>query len=211
MPGQQKSMTGKVVSDKMDKTVVVIVESTTRHRLYHKIMRRTKRYLAHDDRFESKPGDLVRIMATSPISRHKRWRVAEVLRRGEVAEIAPRDIDKEYLGTKREKAIDEADAAAEQPPTPPAPPTAKMPEPPTAEAAEAAPEDATAEAGAVTETDAVTEVEPVEGTNDSDDAGPAADAAGSDDADTASPANADADTAESSSATADEDQRDGDQ
>ncbi len=149
MPGQQKSMTGKVVSDKMDKTVVVVVESTTRHRLYHKIMRRTKRYLAHDDRFESKPGDVVRIIATSPVSRHKRWRVAEVLRRGEVAEIAPRDIDKAYLGTKREKAGDEADTAAEQPM---ASPPATVPEPPTATAV--------AEAEAPVDADAPTDASP---------------------------------------------------
>ena len=79
MPERRKSMTGTVVSDKMDKTVVVVVETTTRHRLYHKILRRSKRYLAHDDRFEAKPGDLVRILETRPLSRHKRWRVAEVI------------------------------------------------------------------------------------------------------------------------------------
>ncbi|MCH8949428.1 MAG: 30S ribosomal protein S17, partial [Chloroflexi bacterium] len=112
MPGQRKSMTGKVVSDKMDKTVVVAVESTTRHRLYHKILRRTKRYLAHDDRLDAKPGDLVRILETRPLSRNKRWRVAEILRRGEVAEIAPREIDSEYFGTKREKKVAAPEAAA---------------------------------------------------------------------------------------------------
>jgi len=102
MPERRKSMTGTVVSDKMDKTVVVVVATTTRHRLYHKILRRSKRYLAHDDRFEAKPGDLVRILETRPLSRHKRWRVAEIIRRGEVAEIAPREIDSEYLARERE-------------------------------------------------------------------------------------------------------------
>src|SRR3990172_12321317 len=98
MPGRQKSLIGTVVSDKMDKTVTVAVGSTRRHPLYHKIMQRTKRYLAHDDRLGAKPGDLVRIVETRPLSRHKRWRVIEIVTRGEVAEIAPREIDAEYLG-----------------------------------------------------------------------------------------------------------------
>lgn len=101
MAGRQKTMTGRVVSDKMDKTVVVMVQSTKRHRLYHKIMTRSKRYFAHDEG-DAKPGDLVRIEETRPTSRHKRWRVAEILRRGEVAEIAPREIDSEYLSKERE-------------------------------------------------------------------------------------------------------------
>ncbi len=94
-------MTGRVVSDKMDKTVIVTVQSTKRHRLYHKILRRSKRYFAHDEG-DAKPGDLVRIVETRPYSRHKRWRVAEILRRGEVAEVAPREIDSEYLSKERE-------------------------------------------------------------------------------------------------------------
>jgi small subunit ribosomal protein S17 len=103
MPGRRKSLTGTVVSDRMDKTVVVVVETTTRHRLYRKILRRSQRYLVHDDRLEAKPGDLVRILETRPLSRRKRWRVAEILQRGEVAEIAPREIDSEYLGRPRER------------------------------------------------------------------------------------------------------------
>ncbi len=101
MAGRQKTMTGRVVSDKMDKTVVVMVQSTKRHRLYQKILRRSKRYFAHDEG-DAKPGDLVRIEETRPYSRHKRWRVTEILRRGEVAEIAPREIDSEYLSKERE-------------------------------------------------------------------------------------------------------------
>jgi small subunit ribosomal protein S17 len=102
MPGQRKSLTGTVVSDKMDKTVIVLVQTTTRHRLYHKILKRTKRYQAHDDRFAAKPGDLVRIVETRPLSRHKRWRVSELVQRGEVAEIAPKEIDSGYLSMRRE-------------------------------------------------------------------------------------------------------------
>ena len=116
MPGQAKGLIGTVVSNKMSKTVVVLVETTTRHRLYHKILRRSKRYQAHDDRLEAKPGDRVRLLATRPLSRHKRWRVAEILQRGEVAEQAPREIDSEYFGRRKERAsVDEASAAEAEP------------------------------------------------------------------------------------------------
>lgn len=108
----QKSITGTVVSDKMAKTVIVQVATTTRHRLYKKIMRRTKRYLAHDDRLGAKPGDTVRIVETRPLSRLKRWRVAEIVQRGEVAEIAPGEIDAEYLSRHREKEAPPAPAPA---------------------------------------------------------------------------------------------------
>ena len=103
MAEKQKSLTGTVVSDKMEKTVVVRVDHTMRHRLYHKIMKRSKRYLAHDDRLDAKLGDIVRIIEARPMSRHKRWRVAEIVERGEVAEIAPREIDAEYLALHRER------------------------------------------------------------------------------------------------------------
>jgi small subunit ribosomal protein S17 len=112
MAGQRKTLTGTVVSDKMDKTVVVVVESTTRHRIYHKIMKRSKRFMAHDDRFEAKPGDIVRLEETRPMSRHKRWRVAEIVQRGEVAEIAPREIDTQYLTITREREAPPVPAAA---------------------------------------------------------------------------------------------------
>jgi small subunit ribosomal protein S17 len=111
----QKSITGTVVSDKMAKTVIVQVATSTRHRIYKKIMRRTKRYMAHDDRLGAKPGDTVRIVETRPLSRLKRWRVAEIVERGEVAEIAPREIDAEYLSRRREKETPAAPAAASEP------------------------------------------------------------------------------------------------
>lgn len=103
MAEQQKSLNGRVVSDKMEKTVVVQVDHTTRHRLYHKIMKRSRRYLAHDDHLQAKVGDVVRIMEMRPMSRLKRWRVAEIVERGEVAEIAPREIDSAYLALHRER------------------------------------------------------------------------------------------------------------
>ena len=145
MAETQKSLTGTVVSDKMEKTVVVLVERITHHRLYRKALKRSKRFLAHDDRFDAKPGDLVRILETRPQSRHKRWRVSEILKRGEVAEIAPREIDSEYFGRPRER---EAEPAAKPPPAAEAPETAAAAEPPAAEApeAEAAAEPPAAEA-----------------------------------------------------------------
>jgi small subunit ribosomal protein S17 len=72
---------GFVVSDKMDKTVVVAVERTTRHPLYGKVLRLSTRFKAHDERNECRTGDQVRIMECRPISKDKSWRVVEVLRR----------------------------------------------------------------------------------------------------------------------------------
>jgi small subunit ribosomal protein S17 len=70
---------GKVVSDKMDKTVVVAVDFVRRHRLYHKRITRTSKFMAHDERNECQIGDVVRIEETRPMSRHKNWIVREVL------------------------------------------------------------------------------------------------------------------------------------
>lgn len=72
---------GRVVSDKMDKTVVVAVNYVRRHPLYHKRITRTSRFLAHDENNSVKPGDLVRIEECRPISRRKRWIVREVIER----------------------------------------------------------------------------------------------------------------------------------
>jgi small subunit ribosomal protein S17 len=85
-------MIGTVVSTKMDKTAVVSVERRYPHPLYHKIVRKTKRYKAHDADNSAVLGDVVRIVETRPISKEKRWRIAETLVRGNVAEVAPREI-----------------------------------------------------------------------------------------------------------------------
>lgn len=74
---------GIVVSDKMDKTVVVQVERTTRHPLYGKVLRRSTRYKAHDERNECRVGDVVRIMECRPLSKEKSWRVVEIVRRAQ--------------------------------------------------------------------------------------------------------------------------------
>lgn len=78
-----KELTGRVVSDKMDKTVVVAVENRVPHQKYQKIVVRTKKYKAHDDTNECKAGDLVRIRETRPLSRTKCWVVADILGRSE--------------------------------------------------------------------------------------------------------------------------------
>lgn len=78
-----KELTGRVVSDKMDKTVVVAVENRVPHSKYQKIIVRTKKYKAHDDTNECKAGDLVRIRETRPLSRTKCWVVADILGRSE--------------------------------------------------------------------------------------------------------------------------------
>lgn len=74
-----KQRVGVVVSDKMDKTVVVAIESRTAHPKYGKIVVRTKRYKAHDEDNKCKVGDRVRIEETRPLSRTKRWNVADIL------------------------------------------------------------------------------------------------------------------------------------
>jgi small subunit ribosomal protein S17 len=75
----RKTREGLVVSDKMDKTVVVAVEDRVKHALYGKIIRRTTKYKAHDERNECGIGDRVRLMETRPLSATKRWRVMEIL------------------------------------------------------------------------------------------------------------------------------------
>ncbi len=72
---------GKVVSDKMDKTVVVAIERLVRHPLYGKIIKKTKQFKAHDEQNQCRVGDKVRVMETRPLSKDKRWRVVEILER----------------------------------------------------------------------------------------------------------------------------------
>ena len=76
---QRKVRIGKVVSDKMDKTVVVLVEITERHPIYKKTFTRTKKYKAHDENNEAHVGDIVSIMETRHLSKDKCWRVTEIL------------------------------------------------------------------------------------------------------------------------------------
>jgi small subunit ribosomal protein S17 len=81
MPGKRRVLNGQVVGTKMTKTVVVSVETTKRHRLYNKILRTSKKYLAHDQDEACQDGDLVRIEESRPLSRRKRWKVIEIVKR----------------------------------------------------------------------------------------------------------------------------------
>lgn len=78
-----KTKVGRVVSDKMDKTVVVQVQVLRRHPIYRRVLHRTKKYKAHDEANAAKVGDLVRIIESRPMSKDKKWRLAEILQRGE--------------------------------------------------------------------------------------------------------------------------------
>jgi small subunit ribosomal protein S17 len=108
----EKLQTGVVVSTKMDKTVVVRIDRSKRHRLYQKTLRVTRRYKAHDEKNECNLGDVVKIAETRPLSREKRWRVVEIVQKGDVAEVAPREIGATLLEETRAAARAEAEARA---------------------------------------------------------------------------------------------------
>ncbi len=75
----RKTRTGKVVSDKMDKTIVVAIEDHVKHPLYNKIVKKTYKLKAHDENNECRKGDTVKVMETRPLSKDKRWRLVEVV------------------------------------------------------------------------------------------------------------------------------------
>ena len=94
---KRRTKVGRVVSDKMDKTIVVSVERLTRHRLYKRVIRLTTKFKAHDERNEARVGDTVRIEESRPLSATKRWRLAEVVQRA--SEGAAEQIVSEELET----------------------------------------------------------------------------------------------------------------
>ena len=77
----RKTRTGKVVSDKMDKTIVVAIENHVKHPLYGKIVKKTYKLKAHDEKNECGIGDTVKVMETRPLSKDKRWRLVEIIER----------------------------------------------------------------------------------------------------------------------------------
>jgi small subunit ribosomal protein S17 len=81
--GRRKVRTGVVVSDKMDKTVLVRIDRQVRHPLYDKTVRRSSKFAAHDEANDARVGDTVRVMETRPLSKTKRWRVVEVVERAQ--------------------------------------------------------------------------------------------------------------------------------
>ena len=87
MQGKRRSKTGRVVSDKMDKTVVVSVERLRRHPIYKRVVRLSSKFKAHDEDNSARVGDTVRIEESRPLSREKRWTVVEVVARGSHEEL----------------------------------------------------------------------------------------------------------------------------
>ncbi len=92
MRENRKTRTGTVISDKMDKTVIVFVESLRRHPLYKKVVREASKFKVHDATNTCKIGDVVKIVETRPLSKDKRWRVVEIIGRKEVAEQEPTEV-----------------------------------------------------------------------------------------------------------------------
>ncbi len=93
MQGKRKTRQGRVVSNKMDKTVVVAVETSRHHPIYRKTVRKVSRYKAHDAANECAMGDTVRLEETRPLSRDKRWRVSEIILKAEQIEVKPQEIE----------------------------------------------------------------------------------------------------------------------
>ncbi len=102
MSTNRKRLTGVVVSAKMQKTVKVRVDRSYRHPLYGKVVRTHKNYLVHDE-LDSQPGDIVKMVESRPISKHKRWVIEEILRRATEAEVA----------AEQEEIVDELEIEAE--------------------------------------------------------------------------------------------------
>jgi small subunit ribosomal protein S17 len=110
----RKSRTGTVVSDVNDKTIVVEIVRQAPHRIYRKVIRRTKRYHVHDPENQATVGDLVRIEECRPISKTKRWQLAAVLTERQVAEVAPESLDQALVEEfQRSAAHTESDANAD--------------------------------------------------------------------------------------------------
>ena len=100
--GRRQQKIGRVVSNKMQKTIVVAVESLKKHRIYKKTYKVTRRFKAHDETNAANIGDTVRIEETRPLSKEKRWRLVEILTASAqtppVAEVAAADVDEELIG-----------------------------------------------------------------------------------------------------------------
>ena len=82
--GSRKSLAGTVVSNKMEKTALILVERLTKHQIYGKYIRRRSKYMAHDPQNKCQIGDKVRIVESRPISKRKRWQVMEILTKGNI-------------------------------------------------------------------------------------------------------------------------------
>ena len=92
MKTKRKTRIGRVISNKMDKTAVVVVETTKHHPLYRKTIKKTVKYKVHDEKNECGEGDIVRVIETRPLSKQKRWRVAEIITKKGIIEVQPGEI-----------------------------------------------------------------------------------------------------------------------
>ncbi len=99
---RRQTIIGTVVSDKMDKTVVIEVERTMQHPRYKKFIRSRKKYKAHDENNECRLGDVVKIMGTRPISKDKTWRVAEIMKRRYVSTAQIQEVDAAIIKGEKE-------------------------------------------------------------------------------------------------------------
>ena len=117
---RRKVRIGRVVSDKMDKTVIVAYGWSSPHPIYKKAVRRETRFMTHDPENQAKLGDMVRIVESRPISKTKRWRLAEILSSREIAELQPEEIqvDESVVSAAATSAIDQAEAAESASTTP---------------------------------------------------------------------------------------------
>lgn len=112
----RKARTGTVVSDRGDQTIIVAIERAAPHRLYRKVIRRTKRYPVHDPQNAASVGDVVRIEECRPISKTKRWRLVEIVQEREVAQVRAETIDASLVSeVQRAAAHAEAETPAETP------------------------------------------------------------------------------------------------
>ena len=117
---RRKVRIGRVVSDKMDKTVIVAYGWSSPHPIYKKAVRRETRFMTHDPENQAKLGDVVRIVESRPISKTKRWKLAEILSSREIAELQPEEIqvDESVVSAAATSAIEQAEAAESASTTP---------------------------------------------------------------------------------------------
>ena len=117
---RRKVRIGRVVSDKMDKPVIVAYGWSSPHPIYKKAVRRETRFMTHDPENQAKLGDVVRIVESRPISKTKRWRLAEILSSREIAELQPEEIqvDESVASAAATSALDQAEAAESASTTP---------------------------------------------------------------------------------------------
>ena len=114
---RRKVRIGRVVSDKMDKTVIVAYGWSSPHPIYKKAVRRETRFMTHDPENQARLGDVVRIIESRPISKTKRWRLAEILSSQEIAELQPEEIqvDESVVSAAATSALDQAEAEQSTP------------------------------------------------------------------------------------------------